>query len=96
MNASASRRVAVCGYRSLDFVPWVEDSASDEICVCCGTQFGYDDAARERRPGRPCRRSIGNSASGGCRDGCPLALAPRDSPPEGWSAAEQLAALEDG
>jgi hypothetical protein len=33
-----------CGYR-LDFEPWSDGSASDEICPCCGIQFGYDDAA---------------------------------------------------
>ncbi len=34
----------VCGY-SLDFEPWVRESASDELCPSCGIQFGYDDAA---------------------------------------------------
>jgi hypothetical protein len=34
----------VCGYY-LDFAPWNGESASDEICPCCGIQFGYDDSA---------------------------------------------------
>ncbi len=34
----------VCGY-NLDFMPWKGISASDEICPCCGIQYGYDDAA---------------------------------------------------
>lgn len=34
----------VCGYK-LDFQPWVNNSPSDEICPCCGIQYGYDDAA---------------------------------------------------
>ncbi len=32
----------VCGF-DLDFVPWRNHSASDEICPCCCIQFGYDD-----------------------------------------------------
>ena len=24
---------------------WRADSAADELCPCCGIQFGYDDAA---------------------------------------------------
>ncbi len=41
----------VCGY-SLDFEPWVGESASDEICPSCGIQFGYTDAAGGDREGR--------------------------------------------
>jgi hypothetical protein len=33
----------VCGF-DLGFKPWNEDSPSDEICPCCGIQYGYDDA----------------------------------------------------
>ena len=33
-----------CGYE-LDFAPWIKDSAADELCPCCGIQFGYDDFA---------------------------------------------------
>ncbi len=29
----------------LDFLPWDGLFPSDEICPCCGIQFGYDDAA---------------------------------------------------
>lgn len=45
----------VCGYPGLRDQPWLDGAPSDEICPCCGTQFGYDDAvggegaARERR-----------------------------------------------
>lgn len=41
----------VCGF-TLEFIPWNGDSAADEICPCCGIQFGYDDFAggnHERR-----------------------------------------------
>jgi len=31
-----------CGYE-LSFLPWDEGCPSDEICSCCGIQFGYDD-----------------------------------------------------
>jgi DNA-directed RNA polymerase subunit RPC12/RpoP len=34
----------VCGYK-LWFLPWEDDSPSDEICPSCGIQFGYSDAA---------------------------------------------------
>lgn len=35
----------VCGL-GLEFFPWDTISPSDEICPCCGTQFGYHDAIR--------------------------------------------------
>jgi len=35
----------VCGFQ-LDFKPCDGESASDEICPCCGIQFGYDDSMR--------------------------------------------------
>jgi hypothetical protein len=34
----------VCGW-DLGFPAWQADSACDEICPCCGIQFGYDDFA---------------------------------------------------
>lgn len=34
----------VCGL-FLDFDPWIEGHSSQEICPCCGVQFGYFDAA---------------------------------------------------
>ena len=35
----------VCGFQ-LFATSWVNNLASDEICPCCGTQFGYDDIIR--------------------------------------------------
>lgn len=32
----------VCG-NELEFAPWRGENPSDEICPCCGIQFGYDD-----------------------------------------------------
>ena len=44
MNIFESNHLCpVCGY-GLDFAPWIEGSAADEICPCCGIQFGYDDS----------------------------------------------------
>jgi hypothetical protein len=42
----------VCGF-SLDFLPWDGESSSQEICPCCGIQFGYDDAGPDGADGRP-------------------------------------------
>jgi hypothetical protein len=38
------RPCLVCGYL-LDFEPWRGNSPADEICPCCGIQYGYDDEA---------------------------------------------------
>lgn len=52
MNTSeASFLCPVCGY-VLDQEPWEDGIGSQEICCCCGIQFGYDDAAQ----GDPVRR----------------------------------------
>jgi len=72
----------------LSFAPWSGDIASHEICPCCGTHFGYDDACSgnpqlrgswylERRrtwvaAGMPWHRKS-------------------SAPPTGWSGARQLA-----
>jgi len=42
----------VCGF-GLWFEPWRAGSPADEICPCCGIQFGYDDAAGGREEARP-------------------------------------------
>ena len=44
MDPLENKQCPVCGY-DLDFVPWKDDSPSDEICPSCGIQFGYDDTA---------------------------------------------------
>lgn len=34
-----------CGFPDLDEPPWSDTAGpSLEICICCGIQFGYDDA----------------------------------------------------
>jgi hypothetical protein len=36
----------VCGYEHLDSAAFDDQgSASFELCPCCGTEFGYDDAS---------------------------------------------------
>ena len=38
----------VCFYNDLYDLPYDEDGiASDEICPCCGFQYGYDDFKRD-------------------------------------------------
>ena len=44
MSETQLHRCPACG-TALDFAPWHGGSSSDEICPCCGIQFGYDDAA---------------------------------------------------
>ena len=34
---------------ALDFEPWRQGSAADEICPSCGIQFGYNDARPDLR-----------------------------------------------
>ena len=44
MDSIKSNDCPVCGY-DLGFAAWEGSSPSDEICPCCGIQYGYDDAA---------------------------------------------------
>lgn len=81
----------VCGYDGLYDIPWDENAASDEICPCCGTHFGYDDAAggdREHRRGlyRELRERWKAA-------GCPWFSGSR-VPPQDWQPAEQLGRVE--
>lgn len=43
MDQITSNPCPACGYL-LSFTPWIDDSPADEICPCCGIQFGYDDS----------------------------------------------------
>src|SRR2546421_398332 len=42
-SVTSNNKCPACGY-ALGFAPWDGESPSDEICPCCGIQFGYDDA----------------------------------------------------
>ena len=64
----------VCGFPGLS-----RPAAGWEICPCCGTEFGYDDANRSYAELR--RRWI--------EDGCEW-FALSCPAPEGWNAQEQL------
>jgi acyl carrier protein len=72
----------VCGY-DLGFPPWKGGSASDEICPCCGIQFGYHDVAAEGRT-MVYRDWRYRWVSGGCSWWSKL------GPPQGWNPLEQL------
>lgn len=82
----------VCGYH-LHFVPWIGDSPSDEICPCCGTQFGLDDSQAFRDPD-----ALGliheRLREQWVARGMPWSY-PRQPPP-GWDPVRQLADLAAG
>lgn len=40
---TASATCPACGFSGLVSEPWDDVSPSDEICPCCGIQFGLDD-----------------------------------------------------
>jgi hypothetical protein len=83
----------VCGY-TLGFEPWHGYSASDDICPCCGIQFGYDDAAggdMQRRQGvyeQWRQRWI--------KKGMPWDSAGIEDPPPNWDPRTQLNRLLRG
>lgn len=75
-----------CGYE-LGFEPWRGDSASDEICLCCSIQFGYDDAAGgdlERRSALYVEWRADWIARGMAWD------KGRSEPPQGWDPKMQM------
>lgn len=76
-----------CGFDRLYDEPWRGDSASDEICPCCGIQFGYDDS------GRRTDEFYADWRTTWVANGSPWFSKSR-SAPDGWSAAEQLATFD--
>jgi hypothetical protein len=76
-----------CGF-ALDFEPWSQGVPSNEICPCCGIQFGYDDAAG----GDPARvAEIYESwRERWIADGARWSSLGR-RPPDDWNATSQLA-----
>ena len=78
----------VCGYDGLDEPAFDERGAgSDDICPCCGFQFGLDDFPYEDRE-RLVAEWRERWVAGGCvwkyATGC-------RRPPEGWDPQAQLA-----
>lgn len=70
----------VCGYDGLNEPPYdIHGSASFEICPCCGTEFGYQDATVSHAILR--QRWI----DGGMHWSSDFGF-----PPEGWNPVEQL------
>ncbi|MFM8930704.1 MAG: hypothetical protein ACKOS8_02355 [Gemmataceae bacterium] len=51
MDAVKKNICPVCGY-CLNFVPWDGELPADEMCPCCGLQFGYDDFGGSSPEGR--------------------------------------------
>ena len=75
-------RCPVCG-AVLDFEPYEGDLPSFEICPCCGTQFGYDDATRRHSDLR--QQWIDNGKRWWLTS---------DAPPPGWDPDAQLAFVQ--
>lgn len=78
-----------CGYEQ-DEPPWANGVGSQEICPCCGLQFGYYDEVGGRA-------ELREGFYMGWRvrwivEGHPWWSHPQN-PPAGWSPKEQLAQL---
>jgi hypothetical protein len=76
----------VCGY-DLGFQPWNGESPSDEICPCCGMQFGYYDATPEGSEGR--LRIYAEWRQRWIAEGMAW-NSTGQAPPTGWNPVEQL------
>ena len=75
----------VCVY-PLSFHPWEGDSPSDEICPCCGMQFGYYDSTPG---GENDRKAIYNEwRQNWINEGVPWRGTQKA--PDGWDAHKQL------
>ena len=85
-TVESNPRCPVCGC-DLDFAPWKGDSAADEMCPCCGIQFGYDDFAGGQPELRP--EIYAQWREKWIREG--MRWSSRGiEPPQGWNAVEQL------
>jgi hypothetical protein len=79
----------VCGYRRLFNEPWLDDNPSDEICPCCGTHFGSDDA---RGVDEASRRIVhAELRTRWVASGCEWWSS--EPPPPGWDPQQQLATV---
>jgi len=77
-----------CGYDGLFEPPWLNGSPSNEICPCCGIQFGYDDALDRPTVYERWRdRWIGDGMKWWSTNGRPQ--------PDGWTPLEQLKRFSD-
>ena len=82
----------VCGYNELDEPPWHDGAGSDEICPCCATHFGYDDALAQDalKIEQTYLRLRDEWVAGGC-----VWWSRSTLPPDGWDAIKQLKNLVD-
>ena len=76
-----------CGHSGLDEPLWDGDSASNQICPCCGLHYGYDDAAHGR--GDPASGFYAAWRARWLVDGCPW-FSTTTRPPDGWTGQEQV------
>lgn len=89
MDAMTENHCPVCGY-DLGFPAWDSGSPSDEICPCCGIQFGYDDAAGGEAQLR--RQTYDKWRADWVADGMPWRSAGIRRP-ENWEPRVQLNAI---
>jgi hypothetical protein len=76
----------VCNYDGLFEKPYnSEGYGSDEICPCCGYQFGYDDYPDPKTGQREWRKKWIDEGYKWFSRG--------RKPPEGWDAKKQLSCL---
>ncbi len=80
-------RCPICGYPDLAEPAWDNGTGSDEICPCCGTHLGYDDAAGGDAAER--ERTWVSLRQSWLVNGCPW-FSQKRRPPAGWSASAQM------
>lgn len=80
-------RCPACGYSGLKSPPHnpVSGGASDEICPCCGFQFGFDDDDRHISYEEWRVQWVSNGMRW---------FSAGQNPPDNWDAASQVRALE--
>jgi hypothetical protein len=75
----------VCGFNELDEPPYYESgNPSDEICPCCGIQFGYDDFDAQDK-----QVFYEQWRNKWILDGCQW-FSKGWNPPENWNAKQQI------
>ena len=75
----------VCNFDSLYDKPYDDEIASDEICPCCGFQYGYDDSGKDDCIYEQWRKKW-------IEDGCKWFSKGRKAP-KNWNPKEQVKPL---
>jgi hypothetical protein len=84
----------VCGF-DLGFRPWDGPFPSDEICPCCGIQFGYHDAWAAASDEKGRTKIYAKWREDWIAAGMPWRG--RGEPaPQGWNPSEQLKRVGSG